>query len=92
MAYILTERYLKLPSLPWYDYLSRYCSWKKIEEIAVEFFNGFTKRTVGKGALKPESSLIVTLLRLRGNSAQCVIRPVCSGGSVEPPFQQLLYT
>lgn len=26
---------------------------KKMEEISVEFFNGFTKRTIGKGALKP---------------------------------------
>ncbi len=35
-------------------------SHRKMEEIAVEFFNGFTKRTVGSGAVKPKSSLIVT--------------------------------
>ena len=32
----------------------------KLEEIAVELFNGFTKRTVGRGCLKPRTSLIVT--------------------------------
>ena len=32
----------------------------KLEEIAVELFNGFTKRTVGRGCLKPKISLIVT--------------------------------
>ena len=32
----------------------------KLEEIAVELFNGFTKRTIGRGCLKPKTSLIVT--------------------------------
>ena len=32
----------------------------KIEEIAVELFNGFAKRTVKSGSLKPKTSIIVT--------------------------------
>lgn len=33
---------------------------KKIEEIAVEFYNGFTKRSVACGEVKPKSSVIAT--------------------------------
>lgn len=33
---------------------------KKMEEIAVEYFNGFTKRTLSAGPVTPRSSLIVT--------------------------------
>ena len=32
----------------------------KIEEIAVELFNGFAKRTVKGGSPKPKTSIIVT--------------------------------
>ena len=31
-----------------------------MEEISVEFFNGFTRKTVGRGAIKPKTSIIVT--------------------------------
>ena len=33
---------------------------RKMEEISVECFKGFTKQTIGKGTLKPLSSLLVT--------------------------------
>ena len=31
-----------------------------MEEVAVELFNGFAKRTVGLGCIKPKTSLIIT--------------------------------
>ena len=31
-----------------------------MEEITVELFNGFTKRTMGLGCIKPKMSLIIT--------------------------------
>lgn len=33
---------------------------KRLEEIAVEFFNGFTKRSVSSGEIKPRTSIIAT--------------------------------
>lgn len=33
---------------------------KKMEEISIEFFNGFKRKTVGRGAIKPRTSVIVT--------------------------------
>ena len=36
------------------------CSEKKMESIAVQFFNGFQHNTVSKGVQIPKTSLVVT--------------------------------
>ena len=36
---------------------------KKLEEMAVGFFNGFTKKTSAKGDLRPRTGLIITANR-----------------------------
>ena len=33
---------------------------KKLEDIAVEFYNGFTKRSVSNGEVKPRTSILAT--------------------------------
>lgn len=35
-------------------------SGKKLEELSVDLFNGFVRRTIGHGPMKPKTSLIVT--------------------------------
>ena len=32
----------------------------KLEELAVGFFNGFTRRTISGGAVQPKTGLIIT--------------------------------